>query len=78
MKKYLNDLLAEKNIDLEETLEVMGDWGVNFIPVGCVVEAILMAQKAEQEKIRKILVQIDFMNGDILHFFKHLAKAMAM
>lgn len=78
MKKYLNNLLAEKGIDKEEILEVEGQSGVNFIPVGCVVEAILMAQKAEQEKIRKILVQIDFMNGDILHFFKHLSKAMAM
>lgn len=78
MKKYLNNLLAEKGIDKEEILEVEGQSGVNFIPVGCVVEAILMAQKAEQEKIRKILVKIDFMNGDILHFFKHLSKAMAM
>ena len=78
MEKYLNNLLKEKGIDQEEILEVEGQSGVNFIPVGCVVETILMTQKAEQEKIRKILVKIDFMNGDILHFFKHLAKAMAM
>lgn len=78
MKKYLNDLLAEKNIDLEETLEVMGDWGVNFIPVGCVVEAILQAPKMEQTKIKNILVMLDFKNGNILHFFAHLAKAIAL
>lgn len=78
MRKYLNDLLAEKNIDLEETLEVTGDWGVNFIPVGCVVEAILQAPKIEQTKIKNILVMLDFKNGNILHFFAHLAKAIAI
>ena len=27
---------------------------------------------------RQILVKIDFKNGDPMHFFKHLAKAMAL
>jgi hypothetical protein len=29
-------------------------------------------------RIRQILVKIDFKNGDPMHFFKHLAKAMAL
>ena len=78
MKTYLTNLLAEKNIDLETPIEVEGNSGTNFMTVENVYDGILATTKTEQEQIRKTLVRIDFMNGDILHFIKHLAKAMAI
>ena len=42
------------------------------------IESMKITTKDEQEKIRQMLVKIDFQNGDPMHFFKHLAKAMAL
>jgi len=78
MKTYLNNLISEKsNISMTTPIEVEGASGTNFMNVGVIVEHILIAPKTEQEAIKNVLVKIDFNNGDILDFFKHLAKAIA-
>ena len=78
MKNYLNNLISEKsNISMNTEIEVEGNSGTNFMTVGIVVEHILIAPKAEQDAIKNMLVKIDFHNGDVLHFFKHLAGAIA-
>ncbi len=78
MKTYLNNLISEKsNISMSTPIEVEGNSGTNFMNVEIVVNHILMANSSEQEQIKKMLVNIDFYNGDILDFFKHLAKALA-
>ena len=74
---WLDTFIEEKGIDLERTFEVEGAGGLNIIPLGCVVEAIKQTCKAEQAKIKSTIVKIDFMNGDVCHFFNHLAKALA-
>lgn len=43
-----------------------------------VVDGIVAAPKNEQANIKNILVQIDFKNGDVMHFIKHLANALAI
>ena len=78
MKKFLETLLEEKGIDIETPIEIEGESGINFMEVGTVVEHILIAPKHEQTKIKDILVKIDFQNGDILHFIKHLARALVI
>ena len=79
MKTYLNNLISEKaNISMTTPIEIEGASGTNFMNVGVIVEHILIAPKTEQEAIKNVLVKIDFNNGDILDFFKHLAKALAI
>ncbi len=77
-KTWLNTFISEKEIDVEEIIEVEGSAGTNMIPVGCVLETIKNAPVHEQKEIKNIFVKIDFANGDILHFIKHLAGAMAI
>ena len=75
--KWLDTLIEEKKLDTESTCEVEGkEWGWNLIPLGCVIEAIKSAPKNEQAAIKDTLVKIDFINGDVMHFFKHLAGAI--
>ena len=74
---WLATLISEKGVDVEQVLEVQGESGTNFIPVECVLEAIRGASPAEQQGIKKTLVMIDFKNGDVLHFIRHLAQALA-
>ena len=76
--KWIDTLISEKNVDLEQMIEVEGASGVNFMNLSVVVDNIKNACVAEQAQIKTILVKIDFANGDIVHFFKHLAKAIAV
>ncbi len=77
MENYLNDLISEKGLNKETIIELEGASGTNFIPLGVVVEHILIANSTEQAKIKKTLVKIDFHNGDVMHFFTYLAQAIA-
>jgi hypothetical protein len=76
---WLDTLIEEKGIDTESIeFEIEGESGLNIIPLGVVIEHIKITTKEEQKKIKDILVMIDFKNGDICHFFKHLAQAIAI
>jgi hypothetical protein len=77
MKTWINTLISEKGLQLETIIEVNGNSGANFIPLGVVVEHILIANATEQKFIKDTLVKIDFMNGDVMHFFTHLAQCIA-
>ena len=78
IKTYLELLVGEKSgISMETPIEVEGPSGTNFMNVGVICEHIVIAPKQEQDDIKKMLVKIDFNNGDILHFFTYLAQAIA-
>lgn len=75
--EWLDTFIEEKGIDTNHTFEIEGkEWDKNYIPVGVVIEHIKITTKQEQEQIKDMLVQIDFRNGDVLHFFGFLAKAI--
>ena len=77
--KWIDTLIEEKNLDTEFTVfEVEGESGMNFIPLGCVIEAIKNTCQSEQIAIKRTLVYIDFKNGNIVDYFKHLAQAIAL
>ena len=76
--KWLDLLIEEKGYDREQIFEVNGKGGMNFIPLEVVIEQMKAAPKREQDQIKNMVVRIDFMNGDILNYFKHLAKALAI
>ena len=50
---------------------------VHIIDNEFVIEAIKTAPAHEQASIKNTIVKIDFANGDVNHFFKHLAGALA-
>lgn len=76
---WLNTFIDEKQIDREQVLEVKGSaYGTNYIPVQCVLDLILTTAKEEQRAIKDMMVKIDFVNGDIVHYLKHLAQAIAI
>lgn len=74
---WLDTFVAEKGLDTERIFEAEGASGLNIIPLAVVLEHLKIAPPAEQEAIRTVIVKIDFANGDVTHFFGHLAKALA-
>ena len=74
---WIDTFIEEKGIDLEQTFEVEGPvYGINTIPYGVIVEHMKIAPKTEQDAIKNVIVKIDFKNGDVLDFFRHLGKAI--
>lgn len=78
MKNYLNTLILEKGISNETIIEVEGpQWGLNFIPLQIVLDFLISTDKETQAKAKSNLIKIDFHNGDVMHFFKYIAKFIA-
>lgn len=76
--RWIDTLVSEKNIDLEQSFEFEDSQGVNHsMPYQVVVDAMKIAGDDEQKQIKDTIVKIDFANGDILHFFRHLGKCLA-
>lgn len=76
--KWLDTFLSEKGIDGEQVLNVEGPSGANSIPVACLVDMMKQAPRHEQQGIKTMIVRIDFRNGDVLDYFRHLARAVAI
>lgn len=75
--RWLDTFISEKGLDLETVLDAEGPSGTNWIPLAVLVSIIKQAPKVEQAGIKTTLVKIDFANGNALHFFRHLARAVA-
>lgn len=70
---WFTRFLEEKGIDLAEP--VTGKDGVQ-LQIGDVCQAICDTSADEQRKIKDTLVKIDFANGDVYHYLRHLAQAL--
>ena len=79
-KTWLNTFVEEKGLNTDHVFEVEGDdWGTNFIPLGNVIEWVLLnASDKDKGIIKDKVVQIDFHNGDVMDFFKYIATWMAI
>jgi len=76
-KTYFQRFFEEKELDHERMFEIEAASGLNLIPVGVVIEAIKTTTETEAAKIADTLRRIDFANGDVYDYLKHLAGALA-
>lgn len=72
-QKWLITFCEEKQIDMSEFVKA-GDG--SELQIGDVCSAIMNAPEQEQAGIQKMLIQIDFKNGDVAHYLRHLAQAL--
>ena len=72
MRNYLNKLITEKGKSLDYEINIEGHFGLTYqMLVDFICEA-----KDYHAQIRKMLVRIDFANGDVFHYLDHLANGM--
>lgn len=74
--KWLDTFITEKGIGLEDTFSLDGDNSFHIFEVGNIIENIKIAPPEEQAQIKDMLVKIDFHNGSVIDYFKHLAQAL--
>lgn len=73
-KSALKRFFEEKELK-QQTFEIEHNDLVHFVDSELIKELIInSASVNEQEKIREIIVKIDFCNGDVNHFLFHLAE----
>lgn len=75
--KWLDTFVEEKGIDLGQILEIKTENNTHYFEVGNVIENIKATTPEEQEEIKNMIIKIDFYNGDVVDYFKHLAQALA-
>lgn len=79
MNDYITTYFKEADVDRERMYEVESENGtMNLIQSGNVIDTIKQTSGPERTEIANVIRKIDFANGDIHHFLKHLAGAMAM
>lgn len=74
--EYLRNFFAEKEIPEVNWTLTANDGTKHHISNAVVVEHMARVSVEEANKIRNVLVNIDFANGDVNHFLKHLAGAI--
>jgi hypothetical protein len=79
MNDFITTYFKEADVDTTRTYTVESENGtVNYIQASNVIQMIKQTRGQERKEIENIIRKIDFKNGDIHHFLKHLASAMAM
>jgi hypothetical protein len=74
--KWFETFLTEKNLPYESWEMESQNGTFNIIDSDVVIEHIKIAPDHEQKAIKEMIVKIDFKNGNVNDFFKHLAGAL--
>jgi len=74
--KWFDTFLEEKDLPHASWDLTSPDGTLHCIDSDVVVEQIKHAPTKEKAGIKDMLVKIDFVNGDVNDYFKHLAQAL--
>jgi len=72
--EWFDILIKEKEIDTTQNFEITVNDQFNIMPLSMIVDLVKNASSQEQNSIKDMLVKIDFLNGNIVDYLKHLAK----
>ena len=75
--KWIDTFIEEKGIDLEQVIEIKTENNTHYFEVGNIIANIKATTPEEQAGIKDMIVKIDFHNGDVVDYFRHLAQALA-
>ncbi len=76
-KQWLDTFISEKNLPMEDTFTIEKNNNLNIMTYKTIYDHMLIANDQEQKQIKNTIVKIDFLNGNVLDFFKHLGNAIA-
>ena len=75
---WIDTFIEEKELDLSTEFEYEGEQCLNIIDLHSIINTIKNTSQFEQLKIKNMIVKIDFKNGNVLDFFKHLGNALVV
>ncbi len=72
MRTYLQNLITEKGRAIDDDLDIDGHIGLTYE----MLIDFIMDCPEQHRVIRTTLVKIDYCNGDVFHYLRHLANGM--
>lgn len=75
--KWIDTFIEEKGIDLEQVIEIKTENNTHYFEIGNIIANIKATTPEEQAGIKDMIIKIDFHNGDVVDYFRHLAQALA-
>lgn len=75
--KWFETFLSEKGVNEDQVFDLEANGLVHSIPVSVVIEHIYITSAKEKAAIKDMIVKIDFHNGNVAHYFEHLAQVIA-
>jgi len=75
-KNWIDTFIEEKDLPMNEIITINNNGTLHIMSYQTVYEYMLIANDKEQKEIKDMIVHIDFMNMDILDYFKHLGKCL--
>lgn len=78
-QKYITNLVTEKGIDLQDTFAIILPRHAHVYEYGQFIEDLVEITKGDtktRDQIRRTFVKIDFVNGDVTDYVKHLATGI--
>ncbi|TDA65784.1 hypothetical protein E0765_04700 [Sulfuricurvum sp. IAE1] len=76
-RAWIETFLDEKGIDMGHSFTYDSDVGFALISVGAIVDQMCVSNANIKAAIQSKIVEIDFKNGDVLHYFRFLGQFMA-
>ena len=77
-RAYLQTFFEEKNLPFKEFI-VTHNNKTHFIPNDAVIDYLINSlDLVTQEKVKGVLIKLDFVNADINHFLEHCANGMVL
>jgi hypothetical protein len=76
--QWLDTFIQEKGIDPEQSFEIEGESGTNYMTYENVIETLKQVDSGEQFLFYERVVRLDFYNQPIEPFLEHLAQAIAI
>jgi hypothetical protein len=74
--KWFDTFLEEKDLPFE-SFEVEANGMTHIMDTDVIIETIKNCNAKEQKGIKDMIVRIDFANGNVNHYFKHLGQGLA-
>lgn len=75
--EWLDVFVEEKGIDKKRPFEFFQEGTWNYIPIDVIIDFVKQLPNEQKNIIKDTLVKIDFVNGNIYHYFRYLAKGIA-
>ena len=75
-KTWFDRFFDEKGIDRDDIFEIETEDSFHIVDYGFVIDCIKQTGSIEKLRIKNMLVKIDFANGDVKHYLRHLAQAL--
>lgn len=75
--KWFETFLEEKDLPFESFSVTAESGEVHVMDTDVIIEAIKGCSPNEQAGIKSMMVRIDFANGNVNHYLKHLGQGLA-